>query len=141
VVESSPKSQEVWTLSIDPTHPHAQDLFDRAGVSIDRARFPVVTFYRHNVLLNGDELERVLGEANRTFDPVNMQVQREDWYPLWLESSIEASTMRSVRPGVRREPDVIVLNTGPHWQKHVMATPNLGEAEFKAAFQKMVGKG
>ena len=36
---------------------------------------------------------------------------------------------------------MIVLNTGPHWQKHVMATPNLGEAEFKAAFQQMVRKG
>jgi hypothetical protein len=36
------------------------------------------------------------------------------------------------------EPNPIVLNTGPHWQRFVMGRETLSASDFEQAFQKMV---
>ena len=141
VVETVVGDQKVPTLSIDRAHPQAEALFDEAGVDASRARFPIVTFHRHNVLLSGPELELAFAGVNPPFNASDVETQREDWFPLWSADVGQASAAHSTIGGVQEEPSVLLLNTGPHWQNVVMGRPDIDEADFKPAFRKMVSNG
>jgi hypothetical protein len=130
--------QEIPVLSINSTHPQAKDLFKDAGVPISRADLPIVTFYRHNLLINEAELKMAFDHVEPTFNTSNVAPQAGDWYPLWLEGIQGSMALASTDAGKLGEPNIIVLNTGPHWTTVQIGSEELTEADFKLAFQKTV---
>jgi hypothetical protein len=82
VYRNHPPSDEVHRLSIDPTHTDAQELFAEAGVPISRARFPSVTFFWHNLLLDMAQLKTAFEHLEPELDPSNVAPQAADWCPI-----------------------------------------------------------
>jgi hypothetical protein len=117
-------------LRLNPAHPEAANLLAEAGVPSSRLEYPLVTAFRHDHLVDEEELATVVGDKFN-FNP---WLQTPDWYPGWRQALDEASKIDI--PIEVLEPSVVLLNQGAHWK-----ATELGEAtddELVESYERLV---
>lgn len=148
VTGSRPRIDEVF---LDPNHEMTKHYLRLAGVTAERLKNPITTFFLERHLLSMAE-----------FDEVNSHVQGylpllgDDGPHQWVSESLWDAKYREQleRPvafveedqlanenmanTILEEPTVIVLNTGPHWTASEIATHSIPNADVLKSYNNMV---
>jgi len=129
-----------YTLTVNEKHADVEQLVATAGITRARLQYPVVSFYRSDHLVTPAQLPEVMGEE--TWDRLKLKVQNDapDWFPLWSKLLEEAHSMLPASESMAHdEPDLLVVNSGAHWNVGTMGYCE--EEEFVSGYRKMVSLG
>jgi hypothetical protein len=130
-------SYKEWnrTIQLDLDHADTADILYLAGVSVDRARFPLVTYWRTLHLGEQHDLDEAFdGAPQFELDALKFP----DWMGL-LSRRLEEAYARPtvVRSDVRQEPNVLIVDSGPHWTTKELGR-DITEQQVRTGFEKMV---
>ncbi len=98
-------------LYLNEAHPEAADILRDAGVSAERAKIPIITFWHRDNVLDEDEVEEAFRPAGNRLDAAASVFPR--WYPT-MESYLEQE-IDFTKSSVLEEPTVLLVNFGAHW--------------------------
>jgi len=123
------------SLDLNPKSKLAAQLIKEAGVPAERMNFPLVTYYRHDQLLDKGDLETVMQGAE---DRVAIKLDKEfgDWFTLWTDRLSNASLAVRIAAD-KEEANLIVMNTGSFWSTKSLGS-KIKEEDADVGYQRMV---
>jgi hypothetical protein len=127
-----------YTLAVNTKHKLAETLLETAGISRERFSFPVVSFYRSDLLISQEQVPEIMEPSS--LDRLEPKVQRDapDWFPLWVKLLEDSSGLLPVADGTAyEETSLLVVNSGAHWNKATLGG-DIEEEEFVAGYRNMV---
>lgn len=116
-------------------HPELESFLVSSGVSPERVRFPLVSFFRHHHLVDDDDLDHAFASAGERYHPERgEQFSGPNWWPLVLERAMSISPTLSPES---EEFSVIIFNVGPHLGFRELG-PHLLLQDLQDAYLKIV---
>lgn len=100
------------SIYLDLEHPDTLVLIAEAGVSIERASLPLVTWWRTNLLASDEQLQEIFRETGLYKYRDDAVV---DWYPSLLARWQGVPPTRNYAEGIVEEPNVVMVEVGTHW--------------------------
>ncbi|KAJ9098244.1 hypothetical protein QFC21_004573 [Naganishia friedmannii] len=147
---SRPRVDEVF---LDPDHELTKHYLRLAGVTVERLKNPITTFFLERHLLSMAEYDAVNSHVEG-YVPLSKEEGPHQWVSesLWdaryrelLERPVEFALGDGGGEGnaadtVQEEPSILVLNTGPHWIGYEMVAQSIPETDVLKSYNNMIEK-
>lgn len=144
---SRPRIDEVF---LDPNHELTQHYLRAAGVTAERLKNPITTFFLERHLLSMAEYDQVNSHVERYVplsedDGPHQSVSESLWDARYREQlerpvtfTVEEGIGENAKVAVQEEPTILVLNTGPHWIASEIGTHSVPDADVLKSYNNMV---
>lgn len=144
---SRPRIDEVF---LDPNHELTHYYLRVAGVTAERLKNPITTFFLERHLLSMAEYDQVDSHVEG-YVPLSEDDGPHQWVSesLWdaryreqlerpVTFTVEEGIGENAKVAVQEEPTILVLNTGPHWIASEIGTHSVPDADVLKSYNNMV---
>lgn len=128
-----------YTLNINANHELTETILSSTGISRDRFSFPVISFYRSDLLISPDQVRGVMTTTSLNKLKIKLGKNAPDWFPLWVKLLKDSNELISTVDSVSSpytEPNLLVLNSGAHWNRGTLGE-DIEQEEFVVGYRNM----